>query len=240
MSRRKDVALMLTGAVLGASLVGGATAAGIIAEPTWQKIYVDGERVSMTAYNIAGSNYVKLRDIGKEVGFNVYWDNGVQIDSDADYTVEKSEQMAGSAPVTPAANDLSANMDIRLEIVRLINQVRREYGVSELPINQSLMDAAQDYSMGMHTSHKNRLECETVLAYGYPHGFRSNLTVFTGTGLNRAAETAVANWVKSSGHFQTMIDPGVDSIGVGVTTDGVKICCYMFAGASYAYNPYAP
>ena len=115
-------------------------------------------------------------------------------------------------------------MDIRLEIVRLINQVRREYGVSALPVNQSLMDAAQDYSMGMHTSHKNRLECETALAYGYPHGFRSNLTVFTGTGLNRAAETAVANRVKSSGHFEAMIDPRVDSIGVGVTTDGVKIC----------------
>ena len=74
MSRRKDVALMLTGAVLGASLVGGAAAAGVIADPTWQKIYVDGEQVSMTAYNIAGNNYVKLRDIGKEVGFNVYWD----------------------------------------------------------------------------------------------------------------------------------------------------------------------
>ncbi len=34
MSRRKDVALMLTGAVLGASLVGGAAAAGVIADPT--------------------------------------------------------------------------------------------------------------------------------------------------------------------------------------------------------------
>ena len=89
MSRRKGMALMLTGAVLGASLVGGAAAAGVIAEPTWQKIFVDGEQVSMTAYNIGGSNYVKLRDIGKEVGFNVYWDNGVQIDSDAAYTGEK-------------------------------------------------------------------------------------------------------------------------------------------------------
>ena len=49
MSRRKDVALMLTGAVLGASLVGGAAAAGVIADPTWQKNYVDGEQVSMTA-----------------------------------------------------------------------------------------------------------------------------------------------------------------------------------------------
>ena len=49
MSRRKDVALMLTGAVHGASLVGGAAAAGVIADPTWQKNYVDGEQVSMTA-----------------------------------------------------------------------------------------------------------------------------------------------------------------------------------------------
>ena len=73
MSRRKDVALMLAGAALGASLVGRAAAAGVMAEPTWQKIYVDGEQVSMTAYNIGGSNYVKLRDIGKAVNFNVYW-----------------------------------------------------------------------------------------------------------------------------------------------------------------------
>lgn len=27
----------------------------------------------MTAYNIAGQNYVRLRDIGQQVGFNVYW-----------------------------------------------------------------------------------------------------------------------------------------------------------------------
>ena len=240
MSRRKDMALMLTGAVLGVSLVSGATAAGIMAEPTWQKIYVDGEQVSMTAYNIAGNNYVKLRDIGKEVGFNVYWNDGVQIDSDAEYTGEKPVQLTEATPVASAADDLSANIDIRLAIVRLVNQVRRENGASDLPINQSLMDAAQNYSMGMHTSHQTRLECETVRAYGYPHGFRSNLTVFTGIGLDKAAEKAVANWVKSSGHFEAMIDPSVDSIGIGVTTDGVKVCCYMFAGASHAYNPYAP
>ena len=54
MSRRKDVALMLTGAVLGASLVGGAAAAGVIADPTWQKIYVDGEQVSMSERDNSG------------------------------------------------------------------------------------------------------------------------------------------------------------------------------------------
>lgn len=62
------------GAVLGASLVGGSAAAGVMGEPTWQKIFVDGEQVSMTAYNIGGSNFVKLWDIGKAVNFNVYWD----------------------------------------------------------------------------------------------------------------------------------------------------------------------
>ena len=240
MSKRNDVAMILIRAVLGASLVGGAAAAGVIAEPTWQKIYIDGEQVSMMAYNIGGNNYVKLRDIGKEAGFNVYWDNGVQIDSDAEYTGEKPMQMTKAAPVISVTNDLSDNMDIRMEIVRLVNQVRRENGVSALPVNQSLMDAAQDYSKGMHTSHKTRLECETVLAYGYPHGFRCNLTVFTGTGLDKAAEKAVTNWVKSSGHFESMIDADADSIGVGVTTDGTKICCYMVAGDSNAYNPYAP
>ena len=40
----------------------------------------------MEAYNIAGHNYVKLRDMGKQVGFNVYWNAGVQIDTGHPYT----------------------------------------------------------------------------------------------------------------------------------------------------------
>lgn len=81
--RGKNVGLLLTGMALGATLCGGAAAAGIIAVPTWQPIYVDGQQVEMEAYNINGSNYVKLRDAGRQVGFNVYWQNGVQVDTDA-------------------------------------------------------------------------------------------------------------------------------------------------------------
>ena len=40
--------------------------------------YVDGEEVRLEAYTIGGSNYVKLRDIGRLVGFNVYWDGAMQ------------------------------------------------------------------------------------------------------------------------------------------------------------------
>ena len=85
---RKNVSMMLTGMVIGAALTGGsiAVAAGISAEPTWQPIFVDGQQVEMQAYNIAGHNYVKLRDMGEQVGFNVYWNAGVQIDTGHPYT----------------------------------------------------------------------------------------------------------------------------------------------------------
>ena len=131
--KKKDFAL---GVLCGAILFSGANAvaAGITAEPTWQNIYVDGEQVSMTAYNIAGNNYVRLRDIGQQIGFNVYWQDGVQIDTDAPYT--------GVAPVQ-AEKGLPTIEEIRQEMILRINEVRRENGVSELEVKRSLMDAAQ-------------------------------------------------------------------------------------------------
>ena len=226
--KKKDFAL---GILCGAMLFNGATAmaAGIIAEPTWQKIYVDGEQVSMTAYNIAGSNYVKLRDIGQRVGFNVYWADGVQIDTDAPYT--------GVAPLQEE-NELPTIEEIRQEMIQRINEVRRENGVSELTVNQSLMDAAQKCSAMLNTSHKNKEECLTVAACGYPHGFGSNLTVMVGTGMNRIAEKAVANWMNSPGHFETMVNAACDTLGVGVTIDNGRTFCYMMVGNPNAYNPY--
>ena len=226
--KKKDFAL---GVICGAMLFSGATAAaaGITAEPTWQNIYVDGEQVTMTAYNIGGSNYVKLRDIGQQVGFNVYWADGVQIDTDAPYT--------GVAPVQNA-EELPTIEEIRQEMIHRINEVRRENGVSELTVNQSLMDAAQKCSAMLNTSHKNKEECLTVIACGYPHGFNCNLTAFTGVGMHRIAEKAVTNWVNSPGHFQTMIAPDCDTLGVGVTIDNSRVFCYMMVGNPNAYNPY--
>ena len=227
--KKKDFAL---GILCGAMLFSGATAVaeGIAAEPTWQNIYVDGRQVSMTAYNIAGNNYVKLRDIGQQVGFNVYWRDGVQIDTDAPYT--------GVAPVQES-EELPAIEEIRQEMILRINEVRSENGVPELTVNQSLMDAAQKCSAMLNTSHKNKEECLTVAACGYPHGFGSNLTVLVGTGMNRIAEKAVNNWVNSPRHFQTMVDADSDTLGVGVTIDNGRVFCYMMVGNPNAYNPYA-
>lgn len=90
------------GVFAGLTLCGPAAqaASGITATLSGQPIYVDGQRVSLTAYQIGGNNYVKLRDVGQAVGFNVYWDGGaVQVESDKPYTGEGPE----AQPPAPAA-----------------------------------------------------------------------------------------------------------------------------------------
>lgn len=82
-----------TGLVLGAVLFGGGTAlaAGILAEPSTQTFFVDGQQIQMEAYAIGGNNYVKLRDVGRAVDFGVVYDgatNSVRMDSAAPYTEE--------------------------------------------------------------------------------------------------------------------------------------------------------
>lgn len=323
MSRfKRDMGMMLVGLALSAMLTGGAVAAGITAEPAWSPIYVDGRQVQMTAYNILGNNYVKLRDIGQAVGFNVYYQNGVQVDSDAPYTGEAPAQPAAAEPIrvgsykgntlktndrsgliigpsgrsytvtssnpavvaienvsgnwvavtkapgsavitasdgaggtgrltltvegavgnveTPASSgaDLTANMEARQEMIRLINQVRRENGVGELTVNDALMNAAQAHSTRQYSDHHIREECEAALTHGYPYGFGSNLTAFTSVDLTEIPQRAVRNWVNSPGHFQTMTAPYYDSIGVGITVADGWTYCYMFVGDPNSHNAY--
>ena len=48
---------------------------GAAAKLSSQRITVDGTEVQMTAYQIGGNNYVKLRDIGKAVNFDISFDS---------------------------------------------------------------------------------------------------------------------------------------------------------------------
>ena len=56
-----------------------------------QTVKINGTDVAMTAITLTdddggGYNYFKLRDLGKALGFNVSWDNGVIVESDKPYT----------------------------------------------------------------------------------------------------------------------------------------------------------
>lgn len=138
-----------------------------------------------------------------------------------------------------AGTDYADNLEIRTEILALVNQVRQEYGQSAAPADQSLMDAAQDYATRRNTWHDSQEECELVLAHGYPYGFSCNLTVFTSVSAEDVAKTAVKNWVNSLGHLRAMLDPKADSLGVGVVRYEGVTYCYLFVGMSGTINPYA-
>ena len=145
-----------------------------------------------------------------------------------------------ATPEVPASGNsvsLTDNLEIRQEMIHLINQTRKANGVSELPVNEALMNAAQVCSDRRYTWHHTPEESKAAADAGYPYGFGDNLTVFTGTA--DAAQRAVDNWINSPGHFQTMIDPRCDCTGVGVTQyDGITYC-YMFVGIPNSVNFYA-
>jgi len=104
MIRKKNAALVLTGVLVGTILTGPAVHAAeeyFKAYRSNQAIYLDGQQIQLEAYAINGSNYVKLRDIGAALDFNVYWDGAVQIDSDAPYTGTATAQPQPEAPTAP-------------------------------------------------------------------------------------------------------------------------------------------
>ncbi len=180
-----------------------------------------------------------------------FWVAVAKAEGSAEITASNSTGEHGSVTLTicsatPAVSEspnsgdsigLTDNLEIRQEMIRLINQTRKANGVPELPVSEALMNAAQLCSNRRYTWHHAPEEGQAAADAGYPYGFGDNLTVFTGTA--NAAHHAVDNWINSPGHFQTMIDPRCDCIGVGVTQyDGITYC-YMFVGIPNSVNFYA-
>ncbi len=241
------------GFLCGAVLFSGtmAAAAGISATQSQQPIYLDGQQVSMTAYSIGGNNYVKLRDIGKEIGFNVYWQNGVQIDSDTPYTGEAPSAAVTEEKPVSSAVDVSA---IRQEIVKLTNALRAENGLSALTVDEQLMQAAQVRAEEMAAT--------TTYAHTRPDGSKYSTVTdcpYVAENINRIsllyltqqnkelAQATVDSWAHSDGHLANMLNTKPVSIGVGIAkgvNDSGKDAWYcvqlfLYRGytISYVSNP---
>ncbi len=253
---KKRSAAALTAAILTATL--GVPAIAVEAPAIRVSIYKGstlevGERSGLiigpsgTDYSVTSSN----PDTVAVEQVLTFWVAVAKAEGSAEITASNSAGECGSitltissaAPTTPEipsdedSTGLTDNVEIRQEVIRLINQTRKANGVSELPVNEALMNAAQACSNRRYTWHHAPEESQAAAEAGYPYGFGDNLTVFTGTA--DAAQRAVDNWINSPGHFQTMIDPRCDCIGVGVTQyDGITYC-YMFVGIPSSVNFYA-
>jgi hypothetical protein len=77
MCRRKDAALLAAGIMVGAAMTNTVAQAAekyLTATPSTQTFYANGQQVDLEAYAIEGHNYVKLRDVGQVLGFEVSYD----------------------------------------------------------------------------------------------------------------------------------------------------------------------
>ena len=174
-----------------------------------------------------------------------YWVAVAKAEGTAEITVANKAGTTGSLTLTVEAAEtpsnpseaLSANMDIRLEMVRLINEVRRENGLAGLPMDESLMNAAQDVSGQGVTEHRP-YDHMALIRYGWPHGGLYNLTVFTAYGCPDIAKQAIDYWIESPGHYETMLLAEASHVGTGVTFKNGKAYCYMVVGDPTSHNPY--
>ena len=129
--------------------------------------------------------------------------------------------------------DFNANMDIRNEIIRLTNEVRKENGLSELPTDSAVMNAAQAiaeyYAMSGDgwNGHNDTIEWTCMRDAGLAYGAMTNLTGISGS--ENVASRAITNWKNSKGHFESMTLTDSDNIGVGVAKDvGGYWCVQLF------------
>ncbi|WP_419028089.1 CAP domain-containing protein [Dysosmobacter sp.] len=233
-----------------------AYAAGIVAERSTHRVVVDGKEVQMEAYTINGNNYVKLRDIGKAVRFEVYWDGDekcVQIESDKPYTGEapvkvKTSEPASQPEVTTPADDVDA---MKQDIVDRTNALRREKGVAALRVNDKLMRAAQVRA--------DEMAAHTVYSHTRPNGEKFNTVTdcpYMAENIHRIAdwvlsdqtltERAVADWSTSTAHRKNMVNPKLSAIGVGLARgvndngDPCWYCVQLFLYDGYAITRVDP
>ena len=226
MNRIKNTGLVLCGLVLGLSLSAPAAQAveSLKATLSTNRILVDGQEVRLTAYNINGNNYIMLRDIGRAVGFNVYWDSDakcVQVESGKPYTGEAPEKSTEAKPVEqPAQTDVAA---AKQDIIDRTNTLRKENGIAVLRVNDKLMQAAQVRADEMAAS--------GIYSHTRPDGRKSNTVTdskYTGENIHSISELyfeqqqktlseAVVNlWSNSKAHADNMTSSRYGEIGVGL------------------------
>ena len=226
MNRLKNTGLVLCGLVLGLSLSAPAAQAveSLKATLSTNRVLVDGQEVRLTAYNINGNNYVMLRDIGRAVGFNVYWNSDakcVQVESGKPYTGEAPVTSAEAKPVEqPAQTDVAA---AKQDIVDRTNALRKENGVAALCVNDRLMQAAQVRADEMAAS--------GIYSHTRPDGRKSNTVTdsrYTGENIHSISDLyleqqhktlseAVVNlWSNSKAHTDNMTNSRYGEIGVGL------------------------
>lgn len=128
---------------------------GSTAKLSPQRITVDGEEVSLTSYLIRGNNYIKLRDIAKEIHFGVDFDlaskkvtidpDGVYID-DEDIPITPDEPTAPTTPTKPTTPSTPTTPSVGTAITKWNNTMN--------DFSEAMIGCNWDYSKYLEVSKK--------------------------------------------------------------------------------------
>ena len=150
-------------------------------------------------------------------------------------TVPATEPPVETQPeVTPpkAETAVTAERAYELEVIRLINAIRAEHGLSALIENAALSDGARLKSRDMA---KNGYFDHDSPTYGSPFEMMRGLGFsYRAAGENIArgyasAKATVDAWMASAGHRENILSTRYSEIGVGYVADG-KHCTQWFMG----------
>jgi uncharacterized protein YkwD len=119
------------------------------------------------------------------------------------------------------------------------NAIRDEYGLRRFRIDDTLMAIARARaetmaSMGAMTHYNpdGSTVFDMMAAMGYPYATGSeNIHYNWGYHERQSVHVAVEGWINSPGHFASMVDPYLGSIGIGIaqTADGTFFYSVVFS-----------
>jgi len=213
---KKGSVTFIAGVLTGALMFGGtaAFAGGIVANPSADRVFVNGQPIQADVYKIGGANYFKLRDIAAAVNFGVEYDpesTRVLIDTSKPY--DETAQPASSSPSQPMSVD-----EMRAEVIRLVNAERIKAGLPELTVLPALADCAQAKADDMkannyygHTSPVYGTPGEMVRSF-VPNAVAVGENLAPGTG---SPEEAFAGWLDPE-HYANIISVRYNHTGGGV------------------------
>ena len=238
----KKILYLFIGLALGFALGSPVAQAveGILAQRCTSPILLNGAPVEIEAYTINGHNYFKLRDIGKAVGFNVYWiaeDRTVQIETGQPYTGEapiRTEDVESDLQSEPNTSTVDVDA-MKQDIVDRTNALRKENGIAALTANDKLMQAAQVRADEMaasgaysHTRPDGRKYTTVTDCKYVGENIHQIPLLYLEQQKGELAGTVVHSWSKSAGHMENMINASYASIGVGLARgiDGNGLECW--------------
>lgn len=176
-----------------------------------------------------------INDLLKAFGIELRTDTQCGADGCKDSAPQKNDtdtEKAADSTENGEAETEYAVSEYEAEVVRLVNEIRADYGLSELTLNEELSAVARLKSEDMRDKHYFSHNSPT---YGSPFDMMKRFGIsYRTAGENiamgqRTPQEVVNGWMNSEGHRANILNASFTQIGVGYA-DGGNYWTQMFIG----------